>query len=284
MIQQEKSPLSALCILCHDADAVLPFYRETLGMPPTRAEESFYSLKGPADKATFCLWEIGHIARNSVFDDHPEDAIPNKYVLTVRVPSVAEIHALRAKVKLAGVQFLEAVGGNTDRQEFAFIDACGVIWHILEGADALPADGPVSLDRITLLCQDLSAARSFYEDKIGYRVESDTDSQILYETDGRTQLALWAVADARVAFGLPDQTAIWKAHTGMIALSYPTSAEMTAQYETLLNRGVTFNEKPAHFQWDFDASYFCDPDHNIWELFAIPQNIKDRMLPKNGED
>ncbi len=281
MIPPEKDPLSALCILCHAADAVLPFYRDVMGMPPTRAEESFYSLKGPSDKAIFCLWEIGHIARNSVFDDYPQDAIPNKYVLTAHVPSAAEIHALRARIEQAGVQVLDIASRNSDGQELAFIDASGVIWHILERADALPADGPISLDRITLLCRDLAAARAFYENKIGYRVETETESQVVYMIDGRTQLALCAVADARIDFDLPDQSAIWNAHTGMIALSYPTFAEMNAQYETLLNRGVLFNEKPAHFQWDFDASYFCDPDHNIWELYAIPPNIEDRMLPQN---
>jgi catechol 2,3-dioxygenase-like lactoylglutathione lyase family enzyme len=279
MTLEKTTPLSALCILCHDADKELPFYRDTMGMAPTRAEESFYSLQGPADKTTFCLWEIGHIARNSVFTDHPEDAIPNKYMLTARMSSAASFDALRAKVAKTGAQFLEGKPDSGDGREFSFIDACGIIWQICQSADALPEDGLISLDRITLLCQDLATARSFYEAKLSCEVERETETYVAYHNGGRTQLALWSAEDARATFNLPNQTAIWKAHTGMIALSYPTFDRMNAEYETLRDRNVKFDEKPASFQWDFDASYFCDPDNNIWELFAVPKNIEDRMLP-----
>lgn len=283
MIPEKNNSLSALCILCQDADRVLPFYRDILGLIPDRAEESFYSLTGPTGKATLCLWEIGHVARNSVFEEYSSEVIPSKYMISAAVPSVNDVDDIRTKIASTGVHILPSTAKVAGATKLHFVDASGVIWHIF--ADET-SDGPISVDRITLLCQDLSKSREFYEKKVGFRSDTAIKTQVVYSTGGDTQLAIWDVASAAQDLGLPrlvDQSAIWAGHTGMIALSYDTVEQMEAQFRFLQKRGVTFSEKPAHFQWDFTASYFCDPDQNIWELYTIPKNLEDRMLQKIEE-
>ena len=204
-------------------------------------------------------------------------------MISAAVPSVSDVDDIRTKVASTGVHILSSTAKVTDTTKLHFIDVSGVIWHIF--ADET-SEGPISVDRITLVCQNLSKSREFYEKKVGFRRDTATKTQTVYLTDGDTQLALWDVASAAQDLGLPkliDQSAIWDGHTGMIALSYDTVEQMEAQFQFLQKRGVTFRENPAHFQWDFTASYFCDPDQNIWELFTIPQNLEARMLQKIEE-
>jgi len=281
--EKKKNSLSSLCILCHDVDRVLPFYRDILGFIPDRAEESFYSLTGPTGKANLCLWEIGHIARNSVFEEYSSKEIPSKYMISAAVPSVKDVDNIRTKVASTDVHILPSTAKVSDVKNLHFVDSSGVIWHIFVDETA---DRSISLDRITLVCQNLSESREFYEKKIKFCSYTSTKTQVVYSTDGDTQLALWDVASAAEELGLSrllNQGSIWGGHTGMIALSYDTVEQMDAQFQLLQKRGVFFNEKPAHFQWDFTASYFCDPDQNIWELFTIPQNLEARMLQKTEE-
>ena len=125
--EKKKNSLSSLCILCHDADRVLPFYRDILGFIPDRAEESFYSLTSPTGKANLCLWEIGHIARNSVFEEYSSKEIPSKYMISAAVPSVKDVDNIRTKVASTDVHILPSTAKVSDVKNLHFVDSSGVI-------------------------------------------------------------------------------------------------------------------------------------------------------------
>ncbi len=281
------NPIGALCILCHDADAVLPFYRDLLGFEPRRAEESFYHFAKRGTAVSLCLWEIGHIARHTVFTAHPADAIPSKFMISLSMPSPAKVDALHRRLAPESLRLLTAPGAGEDGYGFYFIDACAVIWDVRATDAARQAGDTLAADCITLLCRNLAATKAFYEDKLGFPDAALLKGRLRYPAVGGTALSLWDVAAAAQRLGVsdpPEQQARWSDKTAMLAYPFEELAQVQAHYEGLGKAGVRFDEAPAHFQWDFNAAYFCDPESNIWELFETPSNIQQRMLPRTEEE
>ena len=279
----QTRPIGALCILCHDADRVLPFYRDVLGFEPRRAEESFYHFARRGTATSLCLWEISHIARHTVFRAHSETAIPNKMVLSLTMPSISEVAALYRKLASESVFLLDDPADVENGNGFHFIDPCAVIWEVR--AAAANAGSTAALDRITILCRDIAATQSFYEDKIKFPAGALVDRRVTYPAVDGTALSLWDVAAASDQLGVTEllgQQDRWSAKTIMLAYSFAELATVQSLYDDLRRSGVPFDEAPAHFDWDFNAAYFCDPEDNIWELFETPSNIEQRMLPHTG--
>ena len=281
----QTMPIGALCILCHDADEVLPFYRDILGFEPRRAEESFYHFAKRGAATSLCLWEIDHIARHTVFQSHPKTAIPNKFILSLSLPSTSAVEALHGKLANENVRLLQEPEVGEDGFGFHFIDPCAVIWEVRVPETVVQANNTLALDRITLLCRDLTATKSFYEDKLSFPDVAVAAGRVTYPAVAGTALSLWQVTAASAGLclaDLPAQQAQWSAKTAMLAYPFDEIAEVEALYDDLRRAGVRFDEAPSHFDWDFKAAYFCDPEDNIWELFETPSNIEQRMLPKVG--
>jgi len=278
-------PISALCILCHDADRVLPFYRDVLGFEPRRAEESFYHFARRGTATSLCLWEIGHIARHTIFRAHSEAAIPNKIILSLTMASASDVEALYRKLAAENMPLMNGPAERDIGSGFHFIDPCAVIWEVRAGAAAADAGSTAALDRITILCSDIAATQSFYEDKIKFPAGSLVDGRVTYPAIDGTALSLWDVAAASDRLGVSEllgQQDRLSAKTIMLAYSFAELETVTRLYDDLRQSGVPFDEAPAHFDWDFNAAYFCDPEGNIWELFETPSNIEQRMLPQTG--
>ena len=281
----QTTPIGAFCILCHDADAVLPFYRDVLGFEPRRAEESFYHFGRRGSATALCLWEIGHIARHTVYDAHPSDGIPNKFVLSLTMAGQADVDALFRELQAADAQIIGDRAVRDGAYGFFFIDPCAVIWDVRANQDAAQSGDALALDRITLICQDLAAAASFYEAKLGHANPVKSPGFVTYPAMNETALSLWDAVDAGKTLGLDfvgKQRKRWPDNTAMLAHSFETFEEVCALFDGLSEAGVPFDEAPAHFDWDFRACYFRDPDDNIWELFEVPGNIESRMLPKTA--
>jgi len=278
-------PITAFCILCHDADAVLPFYCDILGFDPKRAEESFFHFDRRGTATALCLWEIGHLARHTVFTNYSDTAVPNKIVLSLTMTSRVEVDALRQKLAAANMRLLADLGEG-DEYGFYFIDPCAVIWEVRvrENKDSCDV---LALDRITLICQDLTATKTFYESKLGFPSGKSVNGRVTYAAVDHTALSLWDCTAASTALNTVDfrnQKQVWSANTAMLAYSFEKIEYVQTLYDGLSAAGVPFDEAPTHFAWDFSACYFRDPEDNIWELFEVPANIKQRMLPQTGKE
>jgi len=283
-------PIAALCILCHDADAVLPFYRDVLGFEPRRAEESFYHFARRGSATALCLWEIGHVASHTVYAEHSSTAIPSKFIVSLTVPSHNGVDRLRAHLIQADVQILsehveEGVYG------FFFVDPCAVVWDVRatnaqDDANARENDQGRALDRITLICQDSTASQAFYENMLGFPNAGSVDGRVIYPSVSGTALSLWDASHAATSLGfsaLTNQRQQWMATTAMLAYSFDTLEAVRQHYLSLQQIGVVFDEAPKYFDWNFNACYFRDPEDNIWELFETPSNIEQRMLPQSEQ-
>lgn len=280
-------PIAALCILCHDADAVLPFYRDVLGFEPRRAEESFYHFARRGSATALCLWEIGHVAFHTGYTEHSPTAIPSKFVVSLILPSRSGVDSLRAHLTQTDVQVLSEhveEGGYG----FFFVDPCAVVWDVRaadaqEDSDENENDPGRALDRITLICQDSAVSQAFYENMLGFPKARSIDGRMTYPAVSGTALSLWDASHAASTLGfsaLTNQRQQWTATTAMLAYSFDTLEAVRQHYHSLQQVGVTFDEAPNYFDWNFNACYFRDPEDNIWELFETPSNIEQRMLPQ----
>ncbi len=279
------SPIGALCILCHDADLVLPFYRDLLGFEPRRAEESFYHFARRGSATALCLWEIGHIARHTVFTAHPATHIPSKFTASLSMPSAADVDALHGNLAVEKVRLLSEPAERDQAYGFDFVDPCAVIWEVRASESSAKAGAVLALERITLLCRDMAATQAFYEDKLKFPAQRPLQGRVTYPAVKGMALSLWDIAAAAARLGLPDlamQQAGWSAKTAMLAYSFDRLDQVQGLYRDLRETGVLFDHEPAHFDWDFNAAYFRDPEDNIWELFETPSNIEQRMLPQAG--
>lgn len=282
-----SQPIAALCILCHDADAVLPFYRDVLGFEPRRAEESFYHFARRGSATALCLWEIGHIATHTVYTEHSPASIPSKFIGSLTLPLRDGVDNLRARLIEADVQILsEQV--EPDDYGFFFVDPCAVLWDVRvgdaqSGGDTNDSDQALALERITLICQDATGTQAFYEDSLGYPKADFLNGRVNYPPVSGTRLSLWDASNAATTLGfsaLATQRQQWPATTAMFAYSFDTLETVRQHYQSLQQVGVTFDEAPNFFDWNFNACYFRDPEDNIWELFETPSNIEQRMLPQ----
>ena len=140
----------------------------------------------------------------------------------------------------------------------------------------------LALSRITLICHNLGQTKAFYENSLGFPSANLSDGQVIYPNVDNTELSLWDANSAAAELNLPEitkQFAVWSAHTAMLAYGFDSLEKLEELYEDLTQMGVDFDHRPAYFDWDFNASYFRDPENNIWELFEHPDNIAERMLP-----
>lgn len=279
------APIAALCILCHDADAVLPFYCDVLGFEPRRAEESFYHFARRGSATALCLWEIGHVTAHTVYTEHSPAAIPNKFVVSLTLPSHAELDDLYTRLMQTNDVQILARSEDGGHDGFFFVDPCAAIWDV-RLSDTGDNDGQTrALERITLLCQDATRTSTFYESMLGYPAAATVAGRRTYPPVSGTALSLWDAANAATTLGLPAltrQQKQWTATTAMLAHSFETLAVVCQHYQSLQQVGVNFDEAPKFFAWDFNACYFRDPEDNIWELFETPSNIEQRMLPQTG--
>lgn len=273
--------ISAFCILCHDADSVLPFYQDVLGYELRRAEESFYAFDKRGSATTLCLWEIGHIAEHTVFETYSPSSIPNKIILSLNLATQQDVDSLYDNLQKENVRLLSSPSKQNDYR-FAFIDPCSMIWEVQINESGNPQAESIALDRITLICQDLNGTKAFYEEKLCYPSSPEVDGRVTYPAVNNTSLSLWDYNSAAGALGLPtlkQQQPAWTAHTAMLAYAYDHISQLESLHDKLAGSGFTFDHAPAYFDWDFSACYFRDPENNIWELFEMPQNIDQRMLP-----
>ena len=268
--------ISAFCILCPDAEAVLPFYMQLLGFRLQRSEESFYSFVRRGTATTLCLWEIGHLAEHTDYATYSTAVIPSKVMLSLTLAEKAELDKLYRELKAADLLLTEPAGNHP--YGFYFIDPCAVIWELRLANNPAQA---MALDRITLLCQDVAAAKSFYETKLALPETPLAAGRVTYPAVDNTSLSLLDVQHASTILAKLDfaaQLELWSATTSMLALAYESTAQLQTAYRSLSENGVLFDHEPTYFAWEFNASYFRDPENNIWELFEMPSNIAQRQL------
>jgi catechol 2,3-dioxygenase-like lactoylglutathione lyase family enzyme len=148
-------PVAAICLLCHDLEALLPFYTERMGFHVRRRDSSSFVQFWSRGGVNLCLWEIGHVVRHIGFEQWPRGDTTGKIACTVRVGSRAEIDRVHRELTQRGVPMPHAprvYPWNTYSFYFSDPDGnCWEIYHWLDGGpvgDTYQMTDPATMDRI----------------------------------------------------------------------------------------------------------------------------------------
>ncbi|MDF1791032.1 MAG: VOC family protein [Thalassobaculaceae bacterium] len=121
-----------------------------------------------------------------------------------------------------------------------------------------------NLDYTVLLCTDMAATRRFYEEVMGFAVETDTPSWVSFRVGGtlltlrpRDGMPIWQ--DGPVAEG---------AASVQLAFRVPPPA-VDACYRELVDQGVAIVREPTDLpSWRHRTLFFRDPENNVIEIYA----------------
>jgi lactoylglutathione lyase len=116
------------------------------------------------------------------------------------------------------------------------------------------------LDLVTLLVDDLEAAKGFYRDVLGLPVLRDVAGFVELESGGG-RLALYSRS------ALAELLAVDLSEVARIDLSFATS-DVDRFFDELVARGAEPLAAPRTMPWGHRVAFFRDRDGNLVEIFA----------------
>jgi catechol 2,3-dioxygenase-like lactoylglutathione lyase family enzyme len=292
-------PLTAFCVLCHDVETHLSFYTEILGLTLHRREEGFANFHA-REGIAICLWEIGHVGTHLGFGVHGPEALATRSIVCLSLPDHSAVETAHRACVQAGAAVLFPPR-PTRHHGFGFLvkDRSEAVWA-LEARESLDtpsssprapretaprcppsraaAPGGTSVRRLTLVTTDLDRARRFYAGTLGLEEMQASAGACAFRCAWGVELELLDQAAAPSGIRPAGTEAQRQAHLVMPAFGYDSVDKVDAAHTRLLARGVVLSGPPRIHPWNFYASYFTDPDRNIWEIFAPVRDDVDRAL------
>ena len=129
---------------------------------------------------------------------------------------------------------------------------------------------------ITLVVEDLSRARRFYLDGLGWDAALDVPGEVVMIHVGtKLVLSLWAESEARAEIG---PVARGGTLPFTLAHNVTSPAEVDAGLEAARGAGATISAARER-DWGGYSGYFLDPDGFRWEVAFNPQPIGGVTLP-----
>lgn len=124
--------------------------------------------------------------------------------------------------------------------------------------------GIANLDHMVLLCSDMSAMRAFYRDILQFPIEIDRESWVSFRV-GASLLSL----RPRGVWSVGDDGPIPRGSAAVQLAFRVAPPAVDACHAELLARGVPILRGPTDLpQWRHRTLFFCDPEHNIIEIYA----------------
>lgn len=124
---------------------------------------------------------------------------------------------------------------------------------------------------ITVLTDDVSAMRAFYEGVLGFEVKTDMDQYIEFDCKG----VRFSICHRDVMREATEHAAYAESPSGQrLELAFPCTSpeDVDASYRSIVAAGAAPVKPPADMPWGQRAAFFADPEGNIHELFAdLPQ-------------
>lgn len=123
----------------------------------------------------------------------------------------------------------------------------------------------ITLSDLCLLVDDMDRSVAFYRDTMGLEVKRLDTGFSEFHT-GACTLALWLRSDIS---GNLDMPRLREQGTGvMAAVRMPDRDAVDAETARLEAAGVAISRQPQEWPWNAYASYFDDPDGNLWEVYC----------------
>lgn len=126
---------------------------------------------------------------------------------------------------------------------------------------------PPRITDVCLIPYDFEAAKSFYIEKLGYKLSSEMPGFADFEA-GDVFLAIWDGQKIRDVTGANAQVEAGAGHQVMVAIEKETPEDIDRIYQELSERGVEFYDEPKNHAWNARCIYFSGPCGELWEFFA----------------
>ena len=122
-----------------------------------------------------------------------------------------------------------------------------------------------NLTDIGLFVADIERAVTFYESTLGFELKRRDTGFAEFHTRG-VGLALWEVSDVSSALALENTPR--QGLPVMVAVRLDSGDAVDALHVELVSKGVRVVQAPTTYPWNARATYFTDPDDNLWEIYA----------------
>ena len=125
------------------------------------------------------------------------------------------------------------------------------------------------LNLVTLGVTDLSRARRFYCEGLGFVPSSTSNEHVVFLDAGGVVLALWGRKELAEDARLPS--AVGSGFSGFsLAHNLAGKAEVDAFMAQAERAGAKVLKAPGHTFWGGYSGYFEDPDGFVWEVAHNP--------------
>jgi catechol 2,3-dioxygenase-like lactoylglutathione lyase family enzyme len=115
---------------------------------------------------------------------------------------------------------------------------------------------------IILFVADVQRSRVFYHEVLGLDVQFEDDESVGFNVEGLAFIVL-QVDRARVQLQGERTTT---PGAGATAFLTTFTGDVDALHADLVERGVSFFQRPQDQRWGMRTAYFKDPDGHVWEL------------------
>ena len=132
----------------------------------------------------------------------------------------------------------------------------------ITGKDAKPSPWPKGISAITLIVEDLAAAKQFYLKVFGLPVDYEDDNSAVFKF-GNTLINLLKTTAARELIE-PAQVANREAGSRFVFTISVDDVDATCAMLTA--RGVKLLNGPMDRPWGIRTASFIDPGGHIWEI------------------
>ncbi|WP_229843089.1 VOC family protein [Halomonas urumqiensis] len=121
---------------------------------------------------------------------------------------------------------------------------------------------------ITLGVDDLSRARRFYEEGLGWRVGLAVEDEVVFFLLNGVILSLYSRVDLAKDAGVPDSGG---GFTGIsLAHNVGSQAEVDSVLSEAERAGGRIVKPASKAEWGGYSGYFADPDGHLWEVAHNP--------------
>lgn len=121
-----------------------------------------------------------------------------------------------------------------------------------------------------LIVESVEKSVNFYKDVVGLPMRFRNENFADFDLGKGARLALWEYKHVSQVIG--KDNAGPKGNKTMGAIRLDSEVEVDNLSKELEEKGVTFLTEPKLWVWGAYASYFTDPDGNLWEIYHWTQN------------
>jgi lactoylglutathione lyase len=114
---------------------------------------------------------------------------------------------------------------------------------------------------IILFVADLPRSRAFYHEVLGLDVEFEDEESVGFKLEGLAFIVLQVDRARAQLQGEPTATP----GAGATAFLTTFTSDVDALHAQLVERGVSFFQRPTDQRWGMRTAYFKDPDGHVWE-------------------